>query len=196
MCKRKLILFMLFVVPSCLATDLLKQDVDITELKQEVNTPLEYAYLYISDDVKLFKVEAERRSTFLPVALKVLGDDDRSNILFDSNGPMSSGIIHEPGSSDIILNKAGIYEVNFSGETGVQPSFFALILNNQHVPGTGSGGRSVLAHTPFRNQSIIIMQAIITVNAGDILKVRVGRANNGAVLYGNASIIIKQVASK
>jgi len=167
MCKRKLILFMLFVVPSYLAADLLKQEVDT----------LEYAYVYNSNPVNL--------------CLK-------NPMPFDSNGPMTSGITHILGSSDIVLKKAGVYQVNFVGAASVRSqngpglsSEVSLFLNNQRI--TGFGG--IYGSLPLIS---IIIQAIITVNTGDTLIIKLNgiAAIDFPFGHNSSSIIIKQLASQ
>jgi hypothetical protein len=61
-------------------------------------------------------------------------------ISFDSNGVMSSGITHAPGSSGITLVNSGTYNVTFT-VSGTAPNQIALFVNEAAVPGSiyGSG---------------------------------------------------------
>src|SRR6185503_2008345 len=113
--------------------------------------------------------------------------------LFDSNGVLTPGITHTPGSSDIQIVSAGDYKVSFSA-SGTEPGQFALFLNGLQVPGTvyGSG-----AGTQQDNG-----QCIIAIRANDVLTLR-NRSSAAAVglqsLAGgtqinvNASIVIQKL---
>ena len=57
-----------------------------------------------------------------------------ADVLFDSNGVMTPGIVHILGTSQIIVNVPGDYEVTFS-VSGTEPNQFALFLNGTEVPG-------------------------------------------------------------
>lgn len=114
-------------------------------------------------------------------------------VLFDSNGVLTPGITHTPGSSDIKIVSAGDYKVSFS-VSGTEPGQFALFLNGIQVPGTvyGSG-----AGTQQDNG-----QCIIAIGANDVLTLR-NRSSAAAVglqsLAGgtqinvNASIVIQKL---
>ena len=116
-----------------------------------------------------------------------------ADVLFDSNGRITPGIVHSPGTSQIIVNVPGDYEVTFS-VSGTEPNQFALFLNGSEVAGTvyGSG-----AGTQQNNG-----EAIISIEAGDILTLRnhssaaaVGLASfiGGTQANVNASIVIKML---
>jgi hypothetical protein len=116
-----------------------------------------------------------------------------ADVLFDSNGIITPGIVHILGTSQIIVNTPGIYEVTFS-VSGTQPNQFALFLNGSPVAGTvyGSG-----AGTQQNNG-----QAIINIGANNVLTLRnhssaaaVGLASviGGTQANVNASIVIKML---
>ena len=116
-----------------------------------------------------------------------------ADVLFDSNGIITPGIVHIPGTSQIIVTVPGDYEVTFS-VSGTEPNQFALFLNGTEVPGTvyGSG-----AGTQQNNG-----QAIFSIPAGGILTLRnhssaaaVGLASviGGTQANVNASIVIKML---
>jgi hypothetical protein len=116
-----------------------------------------------------------------------------ADVLFDSNGIMTPGIVHTLGTSQIIVNIPGDYEVTFS-VSGTEPNQFALFLNGSPVAGTvyGSG-----AGTQQNNG-----QAIIAIVANDVLTLRnhssaaaVGLASviGGTQANVNASIVIKML---
>ncbi|SFE38456.1 hypothetical protein SAMN04487969_102270 [Paenibacillus algorifonticola] len=117
-----------------------------------------------------------------------------TDIIFDSNGILSPGITHDPGTAQIAVSNPGKYEVTFS-VTCAEPNQFALFLNGTLVTGTvyGSG-----AGTQQNNG-----QAIIALAAGDVLTLR-NHSSAAAVslqtLAGgtqtnvNASVVIKKLS--
>ena len=118
-----------------------------------------------------------------------------ADVLFDTNGIMTPGITHIPGTSQISVLNPGNYEVTFS-VSGTEPSQFALFRNGVLVAGTiyGSG-----AGTQQNNG-----QAIISIAANDILTLRnhsstaaVGLASliGGTQANVNASFVIKMLSS-
>ncbi|MBA2727124.1 MAG: collagen-like protein, partial [Parachlamydiaceae bacterium] len=86
-----------------------------------------------------------------------------ADVSFDTNGAISSGFTHAPGTTTISIAAPGIYIVEFS-VSGVEPNQFALFLNGAEVPGTiyGSG-----AGTQQNNG-----RAIFAMSAGDVLTLR------------------------
>jgi BclA C-terminal domain len=117
-----------------------------------------------------------------------------ADVTFDSNGVMTPGIEHVPGSAGIKVVEAGTYELTFS-VSGTEPSQMAIFLNGTLVPGTiyGSGAGT--------QQST--GQAIFTVPAGAVLTVRnhtssaaVGLATpiGGTQASSNASVVIEKLA--
>ncbi|MBP2006741.1 BclA C-terminal domain-containing protein, partial [Halobacillus andaensis] len=116
-----------------------------------------------------------------------------ADVIFGSNGIITPGITHAPGTSQILVTTPGDYEVTFS-VSGVEPNQFSLFLNGAPVAGTvyGSG-----AGTQQNNG-----QAIIAVSAGDVITLR-NHSSSAAVtlqtLAGgtqtnvNASIVIKKL---
>ncbi|MFC0332719.1 stalk domain-containing protein [Paenibacillus sepulcri] len=117
-----------------------------------------------------------------------------ANVSFDSNGVLTSGIVHAPGTSQLIVTDAGTYEVAFS-VSGVEPNQFAIFINGALAAGTvyGSG-----AGTQQNNG-----QAIITLAAGDALSlqnyssaaaVTLQTLAGGTQQNVNASVIIKKLS--
>ena len=86
-----------------------------------------------------------------------------ADILFDSNGPLTSGITHVLGTSQITVAVAGKYQVLFS-VSGVEPNQFAIFVNGALVPGCiyGSGAGTQ------QNTGL----SIINLLAGDIITIR------------------------
>jgi hypothetical protein len=86
-----------------------------------------------------------------------------ADVIFDTNGILTPGITHAPGTTQITVTNAGNYEVTFS-VSGVEPGQFALFLNGALVPGTiyGSGAGTQ------QNSG----QAIIAMASGDVLTLR------------------------
>jgi hypothetical protein len=117
-----------------------------------------------------------------------------SDVTFDSNGVLTSGITHAPSTAGIVLVNAGTYEVTFS-VSGVEPSQMALFINGAPVDGAvyGSG-----AGTQQNNG-----QAIITIAAGDVLTIRNHTSSAAVTLQtlaggtqtnANASVAITKLA--
>jgi hypothetical protein len=114
-------------------------------------------------------------------------------IPFDTNGAMSDGFTHAPGTANIEVVNAGVYKVTFS-VSGTEPSQMALFRNGAPVPGSIYGSGAGTQETTG--------QAIVTLGAGDMLTVvnhtsaaAVGLASNigGTQANVNASVSIEQV---
>jgi hypothetical protein len=100
-----------------------------------------------------------------------------SDVQFASNGILSTGIVHTPGTSQITFSGAGIYKVTFSiSATGANQ--FALVVNGNVVPG-GTYGSS---GTNQQN----IGQAVILVAASDVLTLRNHTSLTAATLDSHA----------
>jgi hypothetical protein len=116
-----------------------------------------------------------------------------ADIPFDSNGPMTAGIIHAPGSSQITLVNAGTYKVSFS-VSGTEPNQMAVFINGDVVAGSTYGsGAGTQQNTG---------QATVVVADGDVLTIRnhsssaaVGLASviGGTQANVNASVSIERV---
>lgn len=127
------------------------------------------------------------------------GVSQEENVLFDTNGLMTAGITHAPGSDSIFIVGTGLYRIRFS-VTSQQTNQFALFVNGNLIPGTiyGSGGDAA-----SRQQNT--GQVIVTLNAGDTLTLRNHTSSAAAVdlpsLMGgtqansNASITILKLSS-
>ncbi|MEI2312030.1 BclA C-terminal domain-containing protein, partial [Bacillus nitratireducens] len=114
-------------------------------------------------------------------------------ILFNSNGLMTPGFTHTPGTSQIMVINAGDYKISFS-VSGVQSNQFTLFLNSAPVTNAvyGSG-----AGTQPNNG-----QTILTLAAGDILTlnnhtsaaaVTLQTLAGGTQTNINASIVIEKL---
>jgi hypothetical protein len=116
-----------------------------------------------------------------------------ADVTFDSNGALSPGITHAPGTAEIAFASSGVFKVTFS-VSGTEPSQMALFLNGAPVDGTTYGsGAGTQQNTG---------QAILSVSAGDLLTVRnhsssaaVGLASNigGTQANVNASVLVEQL---
>ena len=116
-----------------------------------------------------------------------------ADVNFSTNGLLTAGILHAPGSPTIQMTNAGIYEVTFS-VSGTEPNQFGLFLNGVLVPGTiyGSGAGTQ------QNTG----QAIFAIGAGDVLTLRnhtsaaavtLATPIGGTQANVNASIVIKKL---
>jgi hypothetical protein len=117
-----------------------------------------------------------------------------ADVTFDSNGLISPGFKHAPGSAGIEVVEAGTYELTFS-VSGSEPNQMAIFLNGVLVPGTiyGSGAGT--------QQST--GQAIFPVPAGASLTIRSHTSSSGVTLATpiggtqastNASVVIEKLA--
>ena len=86
-----------------------------------------------------------------------------ADILFDSNGPITAGFTHLLGTSSIIINSAGVYQISF-GVSGVEPNQFAVFRNGAPVAGgiLGSGAGTQQNHG----------QVLVVAAAGDVITIR------------------------
>ena len=86
-----------------------------------------------------------------------------ADVTFDTNGLVTPGITHAPGTSGLQVVNAGDYKISFS-TSGVEPNQMALYVNGALVPGTiyGSGAGTQ------QNTG----QVIVALSSGDVLTVR------------------------
>jgi hypothetical protein len=114
-------------------------------------------------------------------------------VTFNSNGVMTAGITHAPGTAGITIGSSGDYKVTFS-VSATEVDQMALFVNGTLVPGTVYGsGAGTQQNTG---------QVIFTIAAGDILTLRNHTSTAGiglAALYGgtqtntNASVVIEKL---
>jgi hypothetical protein len=83
-------------------------------------------------------------------------------VVFGYNGDISSGFVHAAGTSQIVVNAAGEYEVSFSVDS-IEPIQFSVSRNGAPVPGTNFGSSSGEQET---GGTVILSAA-----AGDVLAV-------------------------
>ncbi|WP_051317255.1 BclA C-terminal domain-containing protein [Ectobacillus panaciterrae] len=112
-----------------------------------------------------------------------------AGIRFDTNGIITTGIKHDPGTAGISITASGDYEVTFS-VSGREPNQFALFLNGKLVQGTLYGS------SVGKQQNI--GQAIIKIASGDVLTLQNHSSIAGVTLQTlaggvNASIVIKKL---
>ena len=82
---------------------------------------------------------------------------------FDSNGLLTAGITHAPGTAGVQFVNAGTYRVDFS-VSGTEPGQFALFRNGALIPGTVYGsGAGTQQNTG---------QVIVTLGASDVLTLK------------------------
>ncbi|CAN5505430.1 hypothetical protein BH20ACT18_BH20ACT18_05180 [soil metagenome] len=117
-----------------------------------------------------------------------------ADVSFDTNGVLTPGITHAPGTAGIAFVNAGTYKVTFS-VSGVEPSQFALFVNGALVPGTVYGsGAGTQQNTG---------QVIVTLGAGDVLRLRNHTSSAAVTLQtlaggtqanANASVAIEKLS--
>ena len=86
-----------------------------------------------------------------------------ADVLFDSNGPITAGITHAPGSDSVEIVNAGTYSVSWS-VSSVEPSQFALTVDGEPAPSTVYGSGAGTQQDAG--------QEILTLEAGSILTLR------------------------
>jgi hypothetical protein len=115
------------------------------------------------------------------------------DIKFDTNGLITAGITHAPGSASILVGVTGVYEIQFS-VSGVEPNQFAVFVNGAPAPGGiyGSGAGTQ------QNTG----QLHVTLTAGDVVTLRnhtsaaavtLQTLAGGTAANSNASIILKKI---
>ena len=119
----------------------------------------------------------------------------QDDVDFDSNGVMTAGIAHAPGSPTITIQTAGVYEITYSATTA-QRSQFALVLNGAVVPQSIYGS--------YANAQQNEGQVVLTVPANSTLSLRNHTSSSGPVtlqslaggiaLNVNASILIRRLS--
>jgi hypothetical protein len=114
-------------------------------------------------------------------------------VSFDSNGPLSSGITHNPGSSFIFVNISGTYMIQFSA-SGLQTNQFSVYVNGVSAAGSRYGA----ATASTQNNGMVI----VNLTAGDVVQLNnTGSggstnlaSNTGGTLSAvNASILITKL---
>jgi hypothetical protein len=117
-----------------------------------------------------------------------------TDVIFDTNGFLTPGITHAPGTTQIAVTNPGNYEVTYS-VSGVEPNQFALFLYGTPVTGTvyGSGAGTQLNYG----------QAIFALASGDVLTLRNHSSAAAVTLQSlaggtqanvNASVVIKKLS--
>ena len=115
-------------------------------------------------------------------------------VIFDTNGPLSSGITHSPGSSFIFVNVAGLYRIDWIVQGGPQENQFSVFVNGVSAAGSRYGSQI--------NQQETTGSLLINLNAGDVVELNnTGSAastnlpaNAGGTLSSvNASILIQKL---
>lgn len=121
-----------------------------------------------------------------------------ASVPFSTNGPIS-GITHTPGSTNIQILSAGLYEVLYVVRTDIS-SQFTLAVN-----GTSVAGASLRYTSGGNTPGMVTGRAIFSANAGDVLTLRcINNVNNPVVTssgFANstdnqniaASIVVRQI---
>ena len=114
-------------------------------------------------------------------------------VTFDTNGPLSSGITHNAGSSFIFVNVAGLYRIDFTGSASTT-SQFSVYVNGVSAAGSRYGAASASS----QNAGMVL----VNLAAGDVIQLNnTGSSgslnlnvNTGGTLPAvNASIMITKL---
>ncbi|HTF05234.1 MAG TPA: collagen-like protein [Bacteroidia bacterium] len=108
-------------------------------------------------------------------------------VTFSTNGPMTSGIAHNPGAQYMFVNTAGVYKIEFSVTT-TQVSQFAIYKNGAAVAGTRYG----TGNTNGQNTGFVIL----ALAAGDQIELYNSGSTGGSVnLVTNAGGTLAAVSA-
>jgi hypothetical protein len=124
----------------------------------------------------------------------ILNITPEADVPFSTNGEIVGAIAHTPGSSEILINNSGVYEITFSISPD-QPNQFALFLNGTLVPGSIYGINATNIYNVGRAIVSITAPAILTLrNHTSFTAVNLHTRIGGTQLNVNASIrIIKLI---
>jgi hypothetical protein len=116
-----------------------------------------------------------------------------ADVLFDANGVSSPGIVHAPGTPDILVTTSGTYRIDVV-VSAVEPNQFSVMVNGSPAPGATFGSGAGTQQSTG--------QVILSLFAGDVLTLR-NHSSAAAVtlqtLAGgtqtnvNASLLIQQL---
>ncbi len=117
-----------------------------------------------------------------------------ADVTLDTNGVLTAGITHAPGTAGIQIVNAGTYKITFS-VSGVEPGQFGVFDNGALLAGTIYGsGAGTQQDTG---------QAIVVLGAGDVLTIRnhssaaavtLQTLAGGTQTNSNASVTIEKLA--
>jgi hypothetical protein len=114
-------------------------------------------------------------------------------VTFDTNGLLSAGIAHTPGTAAITIANAGVYAITFS-VSGTQQNQMALFVGAGLVPGSDYGSGS---GTQLNSGQVIVTLAagsvITLVNHTSPAAVTLETVAGGTQVNTDASIIIEQI---
>jgi hypothetical protein len=114
---------------------------------------------------------------------------------FDTNGILTSGFTHTPGSPAITVVNAGVYSFEFS-VSGVEPNQFAIFVNGApSVPVTVYGsGAGTQQNTGFGILALGAGDVITVVNHSSAAAVTLQTLAGGTQINANAAIEILRLA--
>lgn len=122
------------------------------------------------------------------------------DIPFDSNGILSTGITHTPGSTDVTIAMAGIYAFHFTANVIADAlNSFVVTINDVPVPGAAFSTSVVGSAGEITGHVIVAVPAgaVVTVRNNNALPVDVTlTADVPGVLtpISNASLLIEKIA--
>jgi hypothetical protein len=112
---------------------------------------------------------------------------------FSSNGVLTTGIVHVPGTPGTTLVNAGVYKVTYS-VSGTEPNQFALFADGVLIPGTvygaGAGTQQNTGQVIFQSAA----GAVITLrNHSSSAAIGLATLIGGTAESVNASILIEKL---
>ena len=107
-----------------------------------------------------------------------------------------NALSHSPGSSEIMINEDGIYQISYSltgvGDEIGRFNFNAILaVNGTPLSNTLNEG-PVINASNFNNRQTLTATVILRLNAGDVLQLNA--ISQESITYTNARIDIEQIA--
>ena len=116
-----------------------------------------------------------------------------ADVLFDTNGILTAGITHAPGTSTISLGSAGHYKVVFS-ISGVEPNQFSLFLNGAPIAGSTYGsGAGTQQNTGQAIFAIAVNDVLTLRNHSSAAAVTLQTLAGGTQTNAHASLVIEKL---
>ena len=117
-----------------------------------------------------------------------------ADITFDSNGLMTTGFTHAPGSSEILIAEPGDYELTFS-VSGVEPNQFTPFLEDIPLAGATYGsGAGTQQNTGQVLFTVTVPNSTLTLrNHTSAAAVTLQTLAGGTVVNVNASILLNRL---
>lgn len=116
-----------------------------------------------------------------------------ADVILDTNGILTPGIVHIPGTAQITVADAGNYEVHFS-VSGVEPNQFAIYINGTLAAGTIYGSGADMQQNTGQAILALACSDVLTLrNHSSATPVTLQTLAGGTQTSVNASVIIRKL---